>query len=748
VIAAITTLANRYRVVRPLGGGAMKQVYLAQDTRLADRPCALAEMIDSFANPDAQRQAIVAFTREADILAGFSHEHIVRVYDRFSEANHHYLVMEYVQGKTLEATIHAAGGRLTESAAIDVSLQILDAFEYLHGHNPPIIYRDLKPSNVVVMPNGRVKLIDFGIARLFQPQTRGTLVGTAGYAAPEQYKGMAEPRSDLYALGAAMHFMLTGRDPSNEVPFSFPPLASLMPGVGTALSAVVDEALAQNIGQRIASASEFRRRLERLQSGKTTDPLAIAIEPFALDPHNAQIICSGCGRSIPADASLCPYCGASLIDARASGFDTTAETAKLGGATSPVPKRRKRWPLAVAGVAALAAVAFAATAYYENIYLPRQQALAQAQVRAQQEAQAAAVEQVEQDAERKAAAERQAKLRGQLSETLRSLQSAREGTVRDKELREKAIAIALQMNPPPAVPDDARHEIERGESQLKVAAAPEDYRAAASALGSGLRIAPWLASAYMAMADAEQKAGDYPAAIANLKYYSLANPQASDLAQVQSRIGDMQQLQLKAQQAAEDQRKLALLQKQQEEEAAKQAAEAAAAEAAAQQAAEEQRQAQARADEEAREVEQAREKTERDRYLIVVGEGVGAVKFGITPEQVRAIWGLPSWTYAAGSESLKGWVIGSGIKFQITFSDGEVVSVLCGRPECRTTEGLAVGDPVSKVYQLYGDPQTRRTTNRVPSNFLVTLCYSTGLFITIRNDSVWTMTVNKFPLCQ
>jgi Protein kinase domain len=591
MIAPNQLVGNRYRIVRPLGGGAMKQVYLAQDTRLANRPCALAEMIDSFANPDAQRQATEAFQREADILAGLSHEHIVRVYDRFSEANRHYLVMEYVQGKTLEDTIRAAGGRLGQRAATDIALQILDAFEYLHGHNPAIIYRDLKPSNVVVMPNGRVKLIDFGIARLFQPQTRGTLIGTPGYAAPEQYKGMAEPCSDLYALGAVIHFMLTGRDPSSEVPFSFPPLASLLAGVSAALSSLVDEALAQGVGQRPASAAEFRRRLIRSAGSSATGSSA---PTHPITP--GTMVCPQCNRDIPSDSSLCPYCGSSLLGKSGSWtIDSEAATARFGGATAAVRKKRRRWPLVASGLMILAGAAFGGTYYYQKVYLPQQREIAAAQAKAQQEEQAAAAEQARRESEQKTAAEHQKRLRGQLAEALRALRSAREGGAKEKELREKAIALALQINPAPAVPDDAEQEIARGESELKVAATAADYRAAASALRKGLKMVPWVAAGYMDLAGAEEKAGDYAGAIASFKYYSLANPQASDAAEVQSKIADVEQLQLKAQQAAEEQRKLALLRKQQEDaERAKQEAEA-----AAQKAAEEQQEAEERAKQEA-----------------------------------------------------------------------------------------------------------------------------------------------------
>src|ERR1700737_5663340 len=156
MIAPNTIVGGRYRVVKPLGGGGMKLVYLAEDLRLAARRCALAEVVDHFTNPDAQRQAVDAFQREADMLAQLSNEHIPRVFDRFSEQNRHYLVMEYVEGVTLEDELKNNGGKLDEARIIDIALQILETLQYLHNLEPPVVYRDLKPSNVMLGRNGQV----------------------------------------------------------------------------------------------------------------------------------------------------------------------------------------------------------------------------------------------------------------------------------------------------------------------------------------------------------------------------------------------------------------------------------------------------------------------------------------------------------------------------------------------------------------------------------------------------------------
>jgi serine/threonine protein kinase len=267
VIAANSIVGGRYRVIKLLGGGGMKQVYLVEDLRLAKRPCAMAEMIDNFADPDMQRQASMAFHREADMLAKLDNQHVPRVYDNFSEQNRHYLVMECVEGITLEEKLTLNGGTLTEDSVVEIALQIVAALEYLHGLKPSVVYRDLKPSNVMVTPAGLVKLVDFGIARYFQPLKTATAIGTQGYAAPEQYRGKAEARSDLYALGATMHHLLSGRDPAMEPPFSFPPIEQLLPKCNPLLANLINDALAYKPGDRPANAAEFRQRLTNAKIG-------------------------------------------------------------------------------------------------------------------------------------------------------------------------------------------------------------------------------------------------------------------------------------------------------------------------------------------------------------------------------------------------------------------------------------------------------------------------------------------------
>ncbi len=260
-LASGTVLQNRYEIERLLGGGGMGMVYLAHDHRLANRPCAVKEMVDHFIDQQQRIEANDYFAREADTLAQLKHAAIPAITDRFDDQNRHYLVMEYVEGRNLEEEIAARGGPLPEGLIIDIARQLCDVLAYLHGSTPPVVYRDMKPSNVMLTPKGRVVLVDFGIARLFKSARKGTMIGTLGFAPPEQYQGVVDPRSDIYSLGATLHYVLTGRDPEKFPPFSFPPIRDLRPEVSTNLAGAIDHALAYQADARPASIQDFRDML-------------------------------------------------------------------------------------------------------------------------------------------------------------------------------------------------------------------------------------------------------------------------------------------------------------------------------------------------------------------------------------------------------------------------------------------------------------------------------------------------------
>jgi outer membrane protein assembly factor BamB/tRNA A-37 threonylcarbamoyl transferase component Bud32 len=266
-------LQNRYRILGILGFGGMSAVYKAQDMRFPKvvRLCVVKEMLNTATDPQVRAMIERNFEREANILATLSHPGIVQIFDYFSENNRSYLVEEYVDGKDLEGVLSETEGFLPESQVISWATQVCEVLSYLHGHEPrPIIFRDIKPSNIMLDSHSRIRMVDFGIARHFRSGQKGTMVGTEGYSPPEQYRGIAEPRVDIYALGATMHHLLSKQDPRLEPPFSFHerPIHKTNPIVSHELAATIDRALEYDINKRYGSAEELQRALLSLSSAR------------------------------------------------------------------------------------------------------------------------------------------------------------------------------------------------------------------------------------------------------------------------------------------------------------------------------------------------------------------------------------------------------------------------------------------------------------------------------------------------
>ncbi|HKP69264.1 MAG TPA: protein kinase, partial [Pyrinomonadaceae bacterium] len=217
-----TILNNRYEVVRKIGGGGMGAVYLASDNNLGGVLRAVKEMVQSHIEEEQQEKAINDFKRESMILSTLDHPSIPTIYDYFydSDEGRFYLVMKYISGGDLASRLRSAPeGKIDEKSVTQWALQITDVLDYLHNQPSTIVYRDLKPSNIMVDGNsGRIMLIDFGIARsISQKEEKGvTAVGTMGYAPPELFSGNVEPRSDIYSLGSTMFHLLTGADPQSN----------------------------------------------------------------------------------------------------------------------------------------------------------------------------------------------------------------------------------------------------------------------------------------------------------------------------------------------------------------------------------------------------------------------------------------------------------------------------------------------------------------------------------------------------
>ena len=220
---------GRYMIIARVGQGGMGAVYKALDLHEHNTVVAIKEMSQSGLSGNELQHAIDAFRREAQILAGLQHHSLPRIHQQFVEDERRYLVMEFIEGETLEHWLQNLKQqdqtrRLKQALAL--GLQLCAVLEYLHTQKPPIIFRDLKPGNVMLTAQGQVYLIDFGIARLFKAgQQKDTVaLGSPGYAPPEQYRKSTSPRSDIYSLGATLHQLLSGVDPS-ENPFQFQALS-------------------------------------------------------------------------------------------------------------------------------------------------------------------------------------------------------------------------------------------------------------------------------------------------------------------------------------------------------------------------------------------------------------------------------------------------------------------------------------------------------------------------------------------
>ncbi|MBK9942289.1 MAG: PQQ-binding-like beta-propeller repeat protein [Kouleothrix sp.] len=260
-------LQGRYAIEGTLGVGGMSVVYRGRDLRFKDvvRPCAIKEMFQSAPDSNTRLLNLKNFERESGLLATLHHPAIPKVYDFFEENGRFYLILELVPGSDLETVLDEAGGPLPEERVARWAAQICDVLAYLHNRSPePVVFRDMKPSKVMVTPEERIVLIDFGIARnLNRGDRKGTMIGTEGYSPPEQYRGMAEPRGDVYALGATLHHLLTASDPRLETPFTFHerPLRQLNPAISPELDAIVAKALEYDAGARWNSAEEMKQAL-------------------------------------------------------------------------------------------------------------------------------------------------------------------------------------------------------------------------------------------------------------------------------------------------------------------------------------------------------------------------------------------------------------------------------------------------------------------------------------------------------
>ncbi len=265
-------LKQRYRILGQIGKGGFGAVYRAMDIQFGNRLVAIKEMSQSNLSSQELVEATASFKREALLLAGLTHPNLPRIYEQFMDMGRWYLVMDFIEGETLEDFLEKQPGKkLSVEKTLEIGLQICNVLEYLHNRQPPIIFRDLKPANIMLTASGHIYLIDFGIARHFKPgQAKDTAaLGSTGYAAPEQYgKSQTTQRADIYALGATLHQLLSGDDPS-ESPFRFAPLKlsgqPQQPAL-VRLQQLIMQMVDMDLNKRPASVSIIKQELQHIST--------------------------------------------------------------------------------------------------------------------------------------------------------------------------------------------------------------------------------------------------------------------------------------------------------------------------------------------------------------------------------------------------------------------------------------------------------------------------------------------------
>lgn len=279
-------LQSRYRIMGTLGVGGFSAVYQARDMRFSNaiKICAIKEMVSSSREEATWELTRKTFETESSILATLEHPSIPKVYDFFSEEDRNYLVMEFIRGKDLEATANERTEPIPQSEVLVWGKQICDIMVYLHSQQPdPIVFRDLKPSNLMLDQHNRIRLIDFGIAKIFKQGSKNTTVGTEGYSPPEQYRGEATPAGDVYALGASLHHLLTLKDPRLEPPFSWTerPITQFNQTVTQDFEYLINKCLAYKAADRYKDAIELKAALDAIGQGAPTRTMGQPIPPQA-----------------------------------------------------------------------------------------------------------------------------------------------------------------------------------------------------------------------------------------------------------------------------------------------------------------------------------------------------------------------------------------------------------------------------------------------------------------------------------
>lgn len=342
-LAIGTVLKNQYRIARLVGGGGMAWVYQVEELLPGASPggsgklWALKELRPQTENKAEQATARELFEQEARLLRELDQVNIPKITDFFEENGRACLVMEFIWGESLEKRLKAANAPLLETDVLKWAIQLCEALDYLHHRQPPVIFRDIKPSNVMVTNTGLVKLIDFGIARTYKVgKKRDTVaMGSENYAAPEQWgKGQTDARSDVYALGATMYHLLANMAPTPAFLPSEPlPLANYNSAVSGKTVALIEKAMDRDRKRRFQSAVKMREALVTALPDPYVPPrIPVAPrptpqpqpQPRPQPQHQPQPqpappptkVCPACQRANKQSARFCVGCGYSFAPVR------------------------------------------------------------------------------------------------------------------------------------------------------------------------------------------------------------------------------------------------------------------------------------------------------------------------------------------------------------------------------------------------------------------------------------------------
>jgi serine/threonine protein kinase len=265
----VRSVAGRYKILRQIARGGMGAVYEGQDMDIFNRPVVVKSIetnLSEMYGPDAN---LKIFRQEAEVLATFEHPGLPVIYDHFTDDNVAYLVTEYVEGKNLQQVIEDAKDSFTEEQIVYLGIAIGEILSFLHNHTPKVIFRDLKPANVIIKPDGKVKLVDFGTSRAFSGEKRKTALRSGGnlnYAPPEMFDdhGILDERSDIYSLGAILHHLATGKDPGQLSLFSFPLIRTIRKDLSEPIEYIISRCTAREKVNRYKRVDRVVRDLKKI----------------------------------------------------------------------------------------------------------------------------------------------------------------------------------------------------------------------------------------------------------------------------------------------------------------------------------------------------------------------------------------------------------------------------------------------------------------------------------------------------